>query len=158
MNICLNRGVHFDIMNFIIKIAESDQDIDSTFDVLKQLRPQLHKNNYIQLIKHLKSDYHYHLIFLQETQEVCGVAGFRVNENLVSGKHIYIDDLVTDQKHRSKGFGNAMLTWVADYAKTIGCHELHLDSGIKRHSAHRFYLRERFDIVYFHFKKMIAQI
>jgi GNAT superfamily N-acetyltransferase len=145
-------------MNYIIKIAESDQDIDSTFDILKQLRPQLNKNNYVPLIKHLKADYHYHLILLREAQEVCAVAGFRINENLVSGKHIYIDDLVTDQKHRSKGFGNALLNWITDYAKTLECLELHLDSGIQRHAAHRFYLRERFDIVYFHFKKMIAQI
>jgi GNAT superfamily N-acetyltransferase len=143
-------------MNFIIKAAESDQDIDSTFDVMKQLRPELDKDSYIFLIKRLKQNYQYQLILLQQAEEVCAVAGFRINENLIAGKHIYIEDLVTDQKHRSSGCGHALLSWIGDYAKSIGCRELHLDSGTQRHAAHRFYLRERFDIVYFHFKKMIG--
>jgi GNAT superfamily N-acetyltransferase len=87
---------------------------------------------------------------------VCAVSGFRLAECLASGKYVYVDDLVTDETHRSSGFGHALLDWIVAYAKQLGCNELHLDSGVQRHAAHRFYLRERMDIVYYHFKKSIS--
>ena len=67
----------------------------------------------------------------------------------------FIDDLVTNADTRSKGHGRALLDWIGDYGRTRGCTSLHLDSGVQRHAAHRFYLRERMDIVFFHFRKML---
>lgn len=40
--------------------------------------------------------------------------------------------------------------------RPCGCHELDLDSGTHRTGAHRFYLRERFDIVAFHFARPLT--
>ena len=62
-----------------------------------------------------------------------------------------MDDLVTDAADRSKGYGDAMLDWLTDYAKMQTCEYLNLDSGVQRFGAHRFYLRKRMDIVCHHF-------
>lgn len=142
-------------MTHKITVANSDQDIAATFSVVRQLRPHLNEHNYVALVRRLQRQYHYQLIFLTCDQQVCAVSGFRIAESLVSGKHVYVEDLVTDESQRSSGFGHALLEWIAEYAKQFDCHELHLDSGVQRHAAHRFYLRERFDIVYYHFKKTI---
>jgi hypothetical protein len=37
-------------------------------------------------------------------------------------------------------------------ARAAGCGELHLDSGVQRFAAHRFYLRERMEIMAHHFR------
>ncbi len=66
-------------------------------------------------------------------------AGFRIGENLASGKHLYIDDLVTLPAVRSKGYGAALLAWLVELAKSEGAQQLHLDSGTERIDAHRFY-------------------
>jgi GNAT superfamily N-acetyltransferase len=71
---------------------------------------------------------------------------------------VYVDDLVTDEASRSLGHGSALLHWVEEFGRARGCTELHLDSGVQRTGAHRFYLRERMDIVFFHFKKAIAPV
>jgi len=68
---------------------------------------------------------------------------------------MYVDDLVSDQNGRSKNYGKQMLAWLMDEARKNGCKEFHLDSGVQRHAAHRFYLRERMDISCFHFGKKI---
>ena len=47
--------------------------------------------------------------------------------------------------------GADVAKWVADYGRQRGCKELHLDSGVQRFAAHRFYLRERMDITCHHF-------
>ena len=51
--------------------------------------------------------------------------------------------------------GVSLLAWIGQYGKERGCTSLHLDSGVQRHAAHRFYLRERMDIVFYHFRKAL---
>jgi hypothetical protein len=41
--------------------------------------------------------------------------------------------------------------WVM-HARNDHCRALYLDSGMQRHHAHRFYLRERMEIVSYHFR------
>ena len=78
-------------------------------------------------------------------------AGFRVLEYLWCGKTMYIDDLITTSSGRSQGYGHELFEWLKARAREAGCGELHLDSGVQRFDAHRFYLRERMHIVAHHF-------
>ena len=78
-------------------------------------------------------------------------AGWRVLEFLASGRHVYVDDLVTDATARSQGLGAALLDWLKAEARRLGCTRLQLDSGTQRKDAHAFYLREGLRIEGFHF-------
>lgn len=84
-----------------------------------------------------------------------GVAGFRMMENLVNGRILYVDDLVTAEGDRSQGYGAALLHWLADYAKAQDCVSLQLDSGVQRSLAHRFYFRHGMTISGFHFQRSL---
>ena len=44
-----------------------------------------------------------------------------------------------------------MLDWLKSYAQKNDCGQIHLDSGVQNFSAHRFYLREGFNIASHHF-------
>ena len=44
-----------------------------------------------------------------------------------------------------------MMDWLKGHAREHGCGQIHLDSGIQRFPAHRFYLREGFNIASHHF-------
>ena len=39
----------------------------------------------------------------------------------------------------SGGYGKSLLDWLINYAKSEGCQQLALDSGVQRKAAHRFY-------------------
>jgi GNAT superfamily N-acetyltransferase len=93
----------------------------------------------------------YRIAWVEADGEVLCVAGFVIGLKLAWGRHIYVDDLVTAERHRSTGAGAAMIAWLKQHAREQGCRELHLDSGVQRFAAHRFYLRERFDIESHHF-------
>ena len=64
---------------------------------------------------------------------------------------MYVDDLVTSTEHQSKGAGQFALQWLKNYAREQGCQQLHLDSGVLRFNAHKFYLRNGFNINSHHF-------
>ncbi|MEV4947585.1 GNAT family N-acetyltransferase [Streptomyces sp. NPDC053755] len=85
-----------------------------------------------------------------------GAAGWRVVDNTSAIRTLYVDDLVTAASARSTGVGHALLAHLEEHAREAGCHALNLDSGTHRTGAHRFYLRERLDIVAFHFAKSLA--
>ncbi|WP_339378726.1 GNAT family N-acetyltransferase [Calothrix sp. NIES-2100] len=54
-------------------------------------------------------------------------------------------------RERSQGYGTNLLNWLLDYAKAHACQQLHLDSGVQRFAAHRFYFKQRLEIRAYHF-------
>jgi GNAT superfamily N-acetyltransferase len=85
--------------------------------------------------------------------EVVGLAVYRIYENTVYGRHIYVDDLVTDALKRSLGVGKSLLNYMQVLAKEQGCVKFKLDSGTHRLQAHKFYFREGLVISAFNFQK-----
>lgn len=88
-----------------------------------------------------------------EGEAVLGVALWRLIENTYEGRRLYVDDLVTDEKQRSRGVGKALLGHLEATARRLGCNVLALDSGAQRAAAHKFYFREGMHIPGFCFRK-----
>ena len=130
----------------------SDEEVASTYPVMRQLRPHLVKGKYVGKIGRMR-EYGYRLAAVVDDERVLCVAGFRIVEVLAHGKFLYVDDLITDRTYRSRGGGKRMLDWLAAEAKSSGCGQLQLDSGVQRYDAHRFYFREGMRISSYHFAK-----
>jgi GNAT superfamily N-acetyltransferase len=137
--------------NHRIGIAQTRPDIGRCFPVMRELRPHFtNAAKFIQQVSRQKRD-GYLLAFVEEDGEIRGVAGYRFLESLFSGKFLYVDDLVTRDRDRSRGFGAALLGWLIEQARERGCDQLELDSGVQRFDAHRFYLVNRMKIASYHF-------
>lgn len=141
-------------MELTVHEALLDGQIDSCYHVIKQLRPALSADVFRQRVQEQRTQ-GYRLAYLEASGQVVSVAGFRVLRCLAWGKFLYVDDLVTDVIHRSKGHGKALLAWLRDEARRTGCDQLHLDSGVQRKDAHRFYEREGMDRNAFHFAEQL---
>jgi len=66
---------------------------------------------------------------------------------------LYVDDLITDELNRSKGFAKQLFDWLDEESKKNECIGMHLDSGVHRYDAHRFYLNRKMRITCHHFEK-----
>lgn len=137
-----------------IYVAKSIKDIGDCYLVMVQLRTSLSKDEYIERVKRQQKD-GYKLAFVLDKGKVVSVAGFRILENLAHGKFLYIDDLVTDNNNRSKGYGDKLFDFLVEYAKKQMCKAVHLDSGVQRFDAHRFYFRKRMTISSHHFNLVL---
>jgi GNAT superfamily N-acetyltransferase len=137
-------------MSATISLAETPEDILRCYPVMAQLRPHLAESEFVERITRQQSQ-GYQLAFLQSGEEVPVVAGYRMLENLAWGRFCYVDDLVTAEGSRSTGMGQTMFTWLLEAAREAGCEQLHLDSGVQRFDAHRFYLTQRMAITSHHF-------
>ena len=133
-----------------IALALTDADIDRCHPVMSELRPQVPREAFVERVRRQERD-GYRLAFLEDDGAVRAVAGYRILEFLAWGKILYVDDLVTASGERSKGLGERLFDWLVERAREGGCAQLHLDSGVQRFDAHRFYLRKRMAITCHHF-------
>jgi GNAT superfamily N-acetyltransferase len=133
----------------IIKLATSVVEIEQCFPVMSQLRSHFPSDDFVQQVQ-TQMQTGYQLAYIYE-QQIVGVAGFEIANNLALGKYLYLADFVVDSKVRSQGYGEALFTWLIKYAQTHNCQQFHLDSGVQRFAAHRFYLRHKMNISSHHF-------
>lgn len=137
-------------MSRIIRDAVTDGDISACHGVMSQLRPHVAADAFVGRVRRMERD-GYRLAFIADADVVRAVAGYRYLDQLVRGRVLYVDDLVTDAGARSQGYGDALLDWLFEKARASGCTALELDSGVQRKDAHRFYFRKRMTISAYHF-------
>ena len=133
-----------------IIIAATDDEIANCYPVMSELRPHIRADEFVERIKHQTQIADYRLACLIDV-EVKAVAGFRISQNLAWGNFLYVDDLVSRSNDRSKGYGGELFDWLLQHARENGCDQFHLDSGVQRFAAHRFYLAKRMAIEAHHF-------
>ncbi len=138
-----------------ISLATSDNEITACYPLLRELRPHIAEEGFVARVRRQQGQ-GYCLAYLQADNQVVAVAGFRIGENLAWGRFLYVDDLVTHPEHRSRGYGSQLLAWLRRYARREGCGQLHLDSGLQREQAHRFYLREGMIKASYHFAEPLS--
>lgn len=134
-----------------VRKLTTDEDILAARRVMRQLRPQVPEADYLAMVRRMMQTDGYQQAAVFEGHVVCAVAGYRFMEMLYSGKLLYVDDLNTDESSRSRGHGKRLMDWLKNEARTRGCVQLHLDSGVQREQTHRFYFRERLTINCYHF-------
>lgn len=138
-----------------VKLAVSDADIRRCAGVMQQLRPAIGEDEFLVRAKRQQADEKWRLAYLEDGGEVVAVTGFRILDCMATGKTLYVDDLVTREDRRSKGYGEKLLIWMEQLAREEGCAVLRLDSGTHRTGAHKFYFRMGMPIVSFHFMKKL---
>lgn len=139
-------------MTLHIEHAVSDEQIAATFDVMRQLRPNIERARYVSLIRDLMASDHLKLLALTDDNVVRAVASYRIMNMIYCGRLLYVDDLVTDERVRSKGYGSQLIARLRAEAEALGCAEIQLISRTIREQAHRFYFREGFGIECFQFR------
>ncbi|CAF5143673.1 unnamed protein product, partial [Rotaria sp. Silwood1] len=149
-----NQLIHIIDITDIIE-NENEQYLIQAYDIYRQLRPHLPDNQttYINQIRNIcRTGPARIIIAINNNNEVFGLATYRITYNVTYNKHIYCDDLVTNENNRSLGVGRCLINYMKNIGNTLGIDKLILDSGCQRGRAHKFYYREGFIINRFGFR------
>jgi GNAT superfamily N-acetyltransferase len=135
------------------QVAELDDDSSHlAFPAMKELRAHLTDvAEFVERVCLLRVEGYRLVGAFDDSGSVVAVAGFRCGQNLALGRHLYVDDLSTVPTARRQGHASALLRWLDDEARRLGCVYVHLDSATHRHDAHRRYLSSGYTIEAFHF-------
>lgn len=141
----------------IIKELRTKVEILQAFPVISQLRTHLDEETYLELVLEAMEKDQYKMFALFSQDKIVAVTGFKPMLTLYYGRFVWVCDLVTDINVRSQGYGENLLTYVHEWAKTNGYTSVALSSGLQRTDAHRFYTgKMNYDKVSFVFKHTLG--
>lgn len=131
-----------DIATLDMRYVDQESDVVRCFPLIFQLRPHLESVDEFVERWRRQAIAGYRLLALWDGDRPVALAGFRVQDNLVHGRHLYIDDLVTDAHARSSGLGRLLITRLKALGCSQGLDKLILDTPLSNVLGHRFYYRE----------------
>jgi GNAT superfamily N-acetyltransferase len=137
-------------MKTAIRTIEADHEIRACYAVMRQLRPHFTLEGFVARVRQQRN-LGYHLVALEGEGGPVAVAGYQIRETLADGRFLHLDDLVTLDSERSRGYGAELLRWLGKRARELSCESLQLDSAVWREEAHRFYVREGLSRIAYHF-------
>ncbi|MCH7341992.1 GNAT family N-acetyltransferase [Pelomonas sp. CA6] len=130
----------------LLREVEREDEVLALFPLMAQLRPHLASaEEFLQRWRRQSAE-GYRLVALYREDaggdlQPEALAGYRVQENLVHGRFLYLDDLVTDQRLRSRGHGERLIRHLRELAPRLGCGKLVLDTPLSNALGQRFYFR-----------------
>ncbi|QZN97574.1 GNAT family N-acetyltransferase [Symbiopectobacterium purcellii] len=126
---------------FRLSIIASDHDYVACFAVMRALRPHLTDAAAFAVQARRQAEQGYRLLAAWQGDQVAGLAGYRVQENLLYGRFLYIDDLIAISCARRQGLGGVLIGAMQEEARRQGCGHLVLDTALSNGLAQRFYFR-----------------
>jgi ribosomal protein S18 acetylase RimI-like enzyme len=128
--------------SFRLDFVDGDRDYPACFEVMHALRPHLADTETFAAQTHHQSEQGYRLLAAWRDHRVVGLAGYRIQENLLYGRFLYIDDLVTVPDARRQGLGGLLVQALREAARERNCAHLVLDTALGNALAQRFYFRQ----------------
>lgn len=126
---------------------------------MRQLRKNLMQEKYIALVKEAMEVENYKLFDVLNNEEIKGLVAFQPMITLYYGKYIWICDLVVKEECRYFGYGEILMNYVENYAKSDNYEKLSLFSSLDIVDAHKFYENKiGMDKVSYVFKKDVERI
>lgn len=121
--------------------AETDDEIEACFPVMRALRPHLAGADELLIRVRRQARAGYRILAAWRGDAVAGLAGYRPQENLIRGPFCYVDDLVVAESSRRSGLGARLLAAVGTEARARGMPHLVLDTALDNALGQRFYFR-----------------
>ncbi len=122
-----------------IFIVQNKADLERCYPVMKELRPHLSFEDYISIYDQSHASDKYEIVAVEAKGQILAVMGYRFLSDYVRGKHVYVDDLVSSESHRSLGLGAELLKFAEKIARENGCKSLRLCTGIENKRGMKFY-------------------
>lgn len=127
--------------DLVIRSLSNEANVRECFQLMQQLRPHLTSEAEFLTRWQRQAAEGYLLAGLFDGSTIMALTGYRVQENLVHGRFLYVDDLVTDVSLRGSGHGERLMAYLRDQARALGCGKLVLDTPLSNSLGHRFYFR-----------------
>ncbi|MGX9937738.1 GNAT family N-acetyltransferase [Advenella kashmirensis] len=127
----------------ILAHLDNETQIRAAFAVMHQLRPHLaNADDMLERVQRMQQNDGYRMLAIWNNTDVIAIAGYRLQENLIYGPFLYVDDLITVDTARGQRCGARLLQALQNIGIDAGCARLVLDTGLANSLAQRFYFRQ----------------
>ncbi len=137
-----------------IKTLLNIEDMLPHFSLIQQLGYTYNINQYKAYLEEMiPSGYRQMAVFVGE--DCIAVAGYWFQTRLYCGKYVELDNVVVSSNYRSQGIGQLLCQAIEEEGQKNGCRVSNLNAYVSNSGAHRFYIKEGYRILGFHFTKQL---
>lgn len=135
--------------------AETDAQLRACFKVMRELRP--HFSNASEFVDQVRrqTSQNYRLLVAWQGNDPMALAGYRLQENLLYGRFLYVDDLIASAQVRRLGLGATLIDALRGEARAQRCVHLVLDTALGNALGQRFYYRQGLLAKGMHFNQVL---
>lgn len=130
------------------------EEMQVIYPLIKQLNPDMTKREFTAFLKEMLA-INYRCAGAFRAGKLLGAMGFWTQTRFWTGRFLELDNVVVDAGARGLGIGKNLSDWIDAEAKRLGCTRVLADVFTHSKAAHRFYIRERYDILGFSFGKSV---
>ncbi len=141
-------------MNDILIRELSTEELPTILPMIGQLNPKIPAEELKRRLEQMIPK-GYHCIAAFNDERMVGVAGYWLGTRFYCGEYMDVDNVVVDETLRSSGIGARMMGWLHAKAVELGVKVVVLDSYVTYAAAHRFYFRQGYEILGFHFNRKV---
>lgn len=119
----------------------------------QQLNPKLSIQQIEAYLEEMFQYPTYHCFGLYLDEELIGISSGWITVRFYSGKQLEVDNVVIDEVHQSKGLGQQFFQHIEAWAVEHDCQTVELNTYVQNAPSHKFYFRQGYAILGFHFLK-----
>lgn len=129
--------------------------LETILPLVQQLNPTLEAEILRDRLSEMRR-LDYHCAGAYDGNRLIGICGFWIGVRFYCGRYIDLDNVIVDVAYRSAGVGKQIVTWIEEHGRANGCDISALDCYVTKSSAHKFYFREGYTILGYHFTKTLS--
>ncbi len=139
--------------SFEIGLLANDE-MNELYPVIEELNPGIKKDLFESRLKEMQAN-KFNCIAVWHNQKIVACCGFWILIKFYNGRHVEPDNVGVLATYRNFGLGKTMMDFLHEHAKSLGCTYSELNAYVSNHKAHKFYFKDDYKILGFHFQKTL---
>ncbi len=130
---------------------------EAVLPILKEIYPNWEESILWERWNAMFSYSNYYCWGYFQENTILGICGAWIMERLYCGKQLEIDNFIISEKMRSQGIGLQLIEYIEEYSKENNCQTIELNSYVTASKAHKFYFRNGYRILGYHFERGLGK-
>jgi GNAT superfamily N-acetyltransferase len=131
-------------------------NIQTILPLLKILDESLDEALLVQRLDAMVADHGYECVGIYDDDTLVGMSGVWILNKYYVGRHIEPDNVIVHPDYRAHRLGARLMEWIHDYAKSKDCLAVELNCYVQNAPGNRFWHKQGYRIIGFHYRKDLA--
>lgn len=149
----MTKNFTINYKSFIIRLMVNEEMI-SLYPLINELNPAMQQSLFEERLEEMK-DNKFNCIGIWQDDKLVACCGFWILIKFYNGRHVEADNVAVLKDYRNFGLGQIMMNYLHEHAKKLGCTVSELNAYVSNYKAHKFYFKDDYKILGFHFQKTL---
>jgi GNAT superfamily N-acetyltransferase len=129
-------------------------EMGGLYPVIEELNPGMQKALFEERLKEMQAN-RFNCIAVWHDNKIVACCGFWILIKFYNGRHVEPDNVGVLAAYRNFGLGKTVMDFLHEHAKNLGCAYSELNAYVSNNKAHKFYFKDSYKILGFHFQKTL---